>query len=795
MQAIIGATGVAILVLDNDLKLKSCNSVAVKQFRISVDSCCGLALDEAVPNGAKLLSDAFIKQLRSFPQQSISSEISFNNCFYNVVAVPVVATDSYDSCLVLSFSDVSEWKDAESAFIETDERLTCILNTMLAGIVIIDPETHRIIEVNRTAARLIGDNRSNIIGSVCHEYISPAVCGQCPLTDLHQVIDNAESILLTANKTQIAILKTAIIIKLSGKNYILESFIDIQARKEAENQLQQNKKWYQLLYSTMKEGMAFGEVIYDESGNAIDCILFDVNQACANLLGMDIDILIGARLSQLSPINLAGQLRMIDSVVKSGKPQEYELKLRSVGKVISLSISSPEPDRFAAIINDITASKKAQKEIERLAYFDTLTGLPNRALIKDRLQQVVVQAERAHGLVGVLAVDLDHFKKINDSLGVGFGDQMLKTIAERLDNNLRQGDSVARMGGDEFVIVLSGNKSKSDIVTAANKVLDILRAAVIIDGHELVCTASVGIAIYPTDADNAELLLKNADTAMYNAKETGRNTYQFYTPAMNTMAFERLFLDADLHRALQRNELELYYQPQIGLTDSSIVGVEALLRWNHAQKGQISPAVFIPIAEESDVILEIGQWVMQQACRQMRLWYDQGYQNMRVAVNLSARQFRDDLPDIVAHVLRETGLPPQLLELELTESLLMDKPEMARIILEQLQYLGVQLSIDDFGTGYSSLSYLKHFPLNSLKIDRSFVKDLGSAADDAVIIEAIIALAHGLRLQVVAEGVETAEQLEFMRSKKCDHVQGFFFAKPMPVLECSHFLRDFKPTE
>jgi len=349
------------------------------------------------------------------------------------------------------------------------------------------------------------------------------------------------------------------------------------------------------------------------------------------------------------------------------------------------------------------------------------------------------------------------------------------------------------MGGDEFVIVLSGNKRKSDIVTAACKVFDLFAESFSIDKHELNCSVSMGIALYPTDANSAELLLKHADTAMYHAKEKGRNHYQFYSPDMNIRAFEHLFLNADLQRAISRDELEVYYQPQIDLPSEKIVGVEALLRWHHPQKGTIPPSLFIPIAEETDLILELGQWVLHRACEQARCWYDDGYTSVRVAVNLSARQFTNELPKVVATVLDQTQLPPTLLELELTESLLMDKKELAITVLEQLQLQGIQLAIDDFGTGYSSLSYLKCFPLHRLKIDRSFIKDLTSSTDDEIIIEAIIALAHGLRLKVVAEGVETDEQLVFIRKKQCDEVQGFYFAKPMSAAALSEFFHQHQP--
>jgi len=549
---------------------------------------------------------------------------------------------------------------------------------------------------------------------------------------------------------------------------------------------------YRALYATMKEGVVYGELLYDANGCVNDCLLLDVNPACAKIVGMSVESLAGMKLSELYPLKWQRHLPALTAVVESGDPLEYELVLNHLNKTLHLSLLRPEPECFAAIVNDVSASKKAQQEIERLAYYDNLTGLPNRTLIKDRLQQAIVQADRLRCLVGVLAVDIDHFKKINDSFGVGAGDEVLCMLGERLQQNMRQGDSIARMGGDEFVVVLSGNQTKGDILIAAGKVLDLLAQPVSIEKHELSCSASMGIAFYPTDADDAELLLKNADTAMYHAKETGRNHYQFYSPDINVRAFEHLFLNADLQRAISRNELEVYYQPQLDLTTDRIVGVEALLRWHHPHKGTISPALFIPIAEESDLILELGQWVLEQACAQARSWYDEGFTEVRVAINLSARQFDNELPTIIAAVLQESHLPPQLLELELTESLLMAKKELATSVLQKLQQQGVQLSIDDFGTGYSSLSYLKHFPLHRLKIDRSFIKDLPGSADDEIIVEAIIALAHGLRLKVVAEGVETAEQLEFIHNKNCDDVQGFLLAEPMPATQLGDFLRNYQ---
>lgn len=799
LRAIFDATGAAILVLDQELNLHSCNPKSIERFAMNREKCVGLPLIDAIPNCADLLDDAFISQLTTAPAEfvSISSPVELETCFrdycYHLIASPVRDSNDHPWFYVLVFSDITERKKTEESLIEAETRLTAILNTMMAGVMIIDPETHRIVDVNHMAATIIGDPPEKIIGSVCHRYVCTSARGQCPLTDLNQVIDNSDRILLNSKNERIPILKTATMIELSGKSFILESFIDIQARKVAEKALSESEKRYRSLYSSMKEGMLFGELVYSDAGYPTDYVIVDLNQACANMVNVDVDELIGARASSWYEDGVITNLEIIKSVVDTGVAQEYELRLEQLGKVFHISLSRPDKGQFAAIINDVTDSKKAQKEIERLAYYDTLTGLPNRVLIKDRLQQAMAQADRSRGLVGVLALDLDHFKKINDSLGVGCGDQMLKKVADRLSSHLRQGDSVARMGGDEFVVVLSNIKTQNDIAAAAGKVLDLLCESVSIDDHHLVCTGSLGIAMYPTDADEVDLLLKNADTAMYQAKETGRNLYQFYSPDMNTRAFERLFLDSDLHRAINRGELEVYYQPQINLEHGNIVGAEALLRWNHKEKGQITPAVFIPLAEESDLILEIGKWVLDHACQQGQQWREAGHGDLRVAVNLSARQFRSDLPNIVASALQVSGFPPRLLELELTEGLLMDKPEMARVILNQLQDLGVSLSIDDFGTGYSSLSYLKHFPLNRLKIDRSFVKDLRADSDDATIVEAIIALAHGLRLNVVAEGVETVTQLEFMQAHRCDEVQGFLMARPMTSTNFLQYLQDYNP--
>lgn len=443
------------------------------------------------------------------------------------------------------------------------------------------------------------------------------------------------------------------------------------------------------------------------------------------------------------------------------------------------------------LIRDITERKTAEQQIEYQAYHDALTGLANRRLFQEHLSLALALAQRRQRLVAVLYLDLDHFKLINDSLGHSIGDAMLHQIGQRLKEAVREGDTVARVGGDEFTIVLQDIEHRSDAAVLAEKVLSAIAAPIDVLGHRLYMTTSIGITVFPEDGDDAETLLKNADAAMYRAKEDGRNTYQMSTIELSRSTQERMTLESGLHRAIEHGEFEIWYQPQIDLSTNEVCGVEALLRWKHHSRGIIRPADFIGVAEERGMIIVIGDWVIREACRYARRLHDLGREGLRVAVNISARQFRDQtLLSTVEAALAESQIDPRCLELEITETVAMENVELTMRTLAALRRTGVTIAIDDFGTGHSSLSYLKRFPIDALKIDRAFVQDLPNGFEDAAIVKSVIQLAHGLNLRVVAEGVETADQLMFLRTHHCGEVQGFLFSEPLPADELEAMLTD-----
>jgi len=458
---------------------------------------------------------------------------------------------------------------------------------------------------------------------------------------------------------------------------------------------------------------------------------------------------------------------------------------------VTLSAMQPSagPPSLVAVIEDISQRKQFEEDLMHQASHDALTGLANRMLLLDRAGQAIAQARRRHHHVGLLFLDLDRFKTINDSLGHDAGDRVIIEVGRRLQQTVRAVDTVARLGGDEFVVLLADLPQERVAVSMAQAILDVLLEPMLIQGHEVAPVASIGISVYPAHGDDAKALLKNADAAMYQAKSLGRGNYQFYTREMNESTLGRLSLESGLRHAIDRGELYLLYQPQVDLSSGRILGVEALLRWQPAQQALVMPGVFIPIAEETGLIAPIGEWMLRQACAQQVAWRLAGLPEIRVAVNLSARQFRQPgLDAMVARALADTGCSPRSLELEITETVLMERPDSAAQVLRRLSAMGVQLAIDDFGTGYSSLAYLKRFPIDALKIDRSFVHDIPHDADDAAIAGAVIAVAHSMGLSVVAEGIENAAQCQFLHGLRCDQAQGYYFSPPVSAAALAQLL-------
>ena len=453
-------------------------------------------------------------------------------------------------------------------------------------------------------------------------------------------------------------------------------------------------------------------------------------------------------------------------------------------------------DYFVMVIQDITERKEAEDRVQHLAHYDPLTGLPNRVLLGDRLQQAVARAGREHAQTGVMMVDIDRFKLINDALGHAVGDRLLQEVATRLRGCARQCDTISRQGGDEFAVLLPDLDSGDEATRIAQRMLELMAQPIRLDDQELSVTCSIGISLYPRDGRTGDLLLKNADIALYRAKDMGRNNYQFYLSGATMLSRERLNLETSLRHAVERQQLEVYYQPKWDFRAGAVTGAEALVRSNHPKLGLLSPARFIPIAEDSGLVLPMGEWVLRAAIREIGELHRSGFPGLRIAVNLSGRQFQQvELADLVAQALTENGFDPVCLELELTESTLMRHTDNNLAVLNALKATGARIAIDDFGTGYSSLSYLQQFPVDVLKIDRTFVMDLPDAAGSVAIVDAIVTLAHGLGLEVVAEGVETPEQLAFLHTHGCDEGQGYYFGRPTSLAEFRALLEQARTVE
>jgi len=571
---------------------------------------------------------------------------------------------------------------------------------------------------------------------------------------------------------------------------------DVTERKRSEEMLQNSENKYRVLF----EDSADANWLMDEKG------FLDCNAAALQMFGYSARAELMLHPADISPVNQPDGTpsrvaadQKIASAFLNGKERFEWMHQRKNGiafpaEVCLTALTLSWQRMLLATVRDITDRKVAEERIQFLAYSDALTGLPNRRLLQDRLTQALASARRQKGRVALLFLDLDRFKNINDSLGHSVGDLLLQEVARRLTKWGREQDTVARVGGDEFLIVLTGLKDVTDAAVAAERLMGAMIGEYSIQGHALNLTGSLGISIFPEHGADTETLIKNADTAMYSVKESGRNGFRFFTEDVNAQAVERLTLENSLQHALDKEELFLVYQPQADIATGKIIGLEALLRWQHPELGLVPPDKFIRIAENCGLIVPIGEWVLRTACSQARKWQEEGLPPVRVAINVSAVQFRrQGFPEQVRRVLHETGLGPQYLELELTESVLLANAEVTLSVIQALKAMGLTLAIDDFGTGYSSFSYLKQFRVSRLKIDRSFIRDVAANPDDSAITAAIISMAKSLHLEVIAEGVENEAQMSFLRAHQCDEIQGYYFCKPLTVDKVADKLRGETP--
>ena len=526
-----------------------------------------------------------------------------------------------------------------------------------------------------------------------------------------------------------------------------------------------------------------------------DARILDVNRAFHGFFGYSREELLGRTSLEVGiHVDPAARSTVVRRLRAEGQLRDEELPVRlASGEIRNVLVSAEVVDFMGdacalVTFQDITDHKRYEARIEYLATHDELTDLPNRTLMRDRVSQGLARARREGTQLAVMFLDLDRFKVINDGYGHPVGDALLRAVARRLSELVREGDTVARLGGDEFLVLLPDLRRSADAYVVAQKILDALEAGIAVDGRQLHVNTSIGVALFPQDGHEGDALITNADVAMYRSKELGGNIYQFFNSEMSRETTRRVELETQLRAALTAGELHMRYQPKVDMRSGSITGSEALVGWNHPT-GAVPPSQFIPVAEESGLIVPIGDWVLRTACAQNKAWHDAGYGPLTVAVNVSARQFlRQDVVSWVLDALECTGLAPEWLELELTESLIAEDPEKVAATMRELKRFGVRFSIDDFGTGYSSLSYLKRFPVDSLKIDQSFVKNVGAAPDDEAISLAVISLAHTLRLKVIAEGVETEGQREFLRRHGCDEIQGYLCGRPVPPAEFTQLL-------
>lgn len=694
--------------------------------------------------------------------------------------------------------DITDRVKAELARQESEDRFARFMKH-LPGLAWIKDAAGRYIFANESALRSFGVKESELLGNTDSDVFSNDIA--------EQFINNDKKVLAEEQAIQIVetfpqeddIVHHSLVSKFpipsndGSASLIGGVAIDITKQKLAEEELHRSEERLRLMIEGVKD---YGIFMLDTDGYIISW-----NEGAQRLFQYSEDEVIGKHASMFYATE--GDTRQavrheLELAEHEGKYTNETLRIRKdksvfLAEVVTTALFDEEGKLrgFGRVVRDITERAEAEETIRHQALHDPLTGLPNRKALDERLEIMIRQAERHHSKIAVMFLDLDRFKNVNDSLGHMIGDTLLKEVASRFRATIRAEDTVARLGGDEFVLLLSEVTHSGDVINVSKKIIEAMQAPVQIGQHSLHITTSIGIALYPSDGTDTNALLKNADTALYRAKELGRNRYQFFNQTMNVQASERLTLETSLHKAIDANELELYYQPIINTKSENLAAVEALIRWNHPQLGKIYPNEFIPLAEEIGIIFQMGEWVLRTACRQLKAWQEQGISVPAMSINLSARQFSEPrLMETIKTIINDSDIQSDRLEFEITEGIAMENLDRTVNILRYMKQIGINITIDDFGTGYSSLNYLKRFPLHGLKIDKSFVRHAITNSQDATIIRTIIAMAHSLGLKVIAEGVETEQQLNFLKQLDCDRVQGYYLGMPMPGTELVTWVED-----
>ncbi len=690
--------------------------------------------------------------------------------------------------------EVAALQNTERALSDQKAFFKQLFDASPEGIVLLDRED-RILKVNQALLDIFGYQVEEVAGRTINELIVPDMLEQEGSALSETVLDRRPVQAETKRQRKDGVLVDVSILGapvLIGDDQIAVYGIyrDISGQRRMEEESR--------LAAAALENTAEGVMILDRDRRVVK-----VNKAFARITGYGKQEVIGRPMPFRSLQRERGEDdRDIWRALDQDGHWEGEVWNRRKGgetypELLSLSTlkdGQGQVSHYVCVFNDISEHKEYQRQLEFLAHHDTLTGLPNRTLFQQECQQAIGRAKRSGKVVGILFLDMDHFKTINDSLGHPVGDRFLKDVASRLKEVIRESDLVSRFGGDEFAILVDNIDDPEDVATVANKVREVLSEPVRVDEYELAASCSIGISLFPADGEDASSLLRNADTAMYRAKEKGRNCIQFFSADMNARAYEELLMSKALRDALDQEQFVLHYQPSVCLDTFKIVGVEALVRWEHPEQGLVPPSTFIPLAERNGLIGELGRWVFREACRQAVAWRDQGLPSLRMAVNVSARQFgQRHLITELSREIDSSGMLASDLHIEITESMMMENPDRARRTLEAVARMGVDIAVDDFGTGHSSLSYLKDFPIHYLKVDRSFVMGLPEDQDALAIVRAIVAMAKNLKLKVIAEGVETARQRDLLAEMGCDEAQGYFFSRPRRAADIAQLLKENRP--